>query len=69
MRSVTILAVLLLAAIFVAGFYADSIKSQFVKSIGEESGCIIEGQLCTCYSKECVCEGRIYPISACTNPL
>jgi hypothetical protein len=68
MRSATILAVVLLAAIFVMGFYASGIKAAVVTSIyGEDNyGCVINGVPCTCYSKECVCEGKIYPISACT---
>lgn len=70
MRSVTILVIILLAAIFVMGLYSDNIKSAVVKSLyGEDNyGCIIDGMSCTCYSKECICGGVIYPITACLNP-
>ena len=73
MRSVVIFAVFLLAAIIVAGMYANSIKTYVVKSINDDCedglcyGCVIEGVPCTCYSKECVCGNRIVPLEACIN--
>lgn len=72
MRSATIFAVFLLAAILVAGLYATNIKSYAVSSVGNCEnglcyGCVLEGMPCTCYSKECVCGERIVPIDACRS--
>ncbi|MBW2986654.1 hypothetical protein KY333_04760 [Candidatus Woesearchaeota archaeon] len=73
MRSGIILALILLSAILVAGLFSDNIKTYAVASINDNCemglcyGCVIDGIPCTCYSKECVCENRIVPISACIN--
>ncbi|MBW2973018.1 hypothetical protein KY346_01345 [Candidatus Woesearchaeota archaeon] len=73
MRFAVIFAIVLLAAIIMAGFYADNIKSYAVKSMHADCenglcyGCVLNGVPCTCYSKECVCGNRIVPLETCLN--
>lgn len=73
MRSAVIFAVLLLAAILVAGFYANGIKIYAVSSLntgcadGLCYGCVLDGVPCTCYSQECVCVDKIVPLETCIN--
>jgi len=73
MRSVTIFALFLLAAILVGGLYANSIKTYAVSSVNDDCtdglcyGCVLDGVPCTCYSQECVCGEKIVPLAACVN--
>ncbi|MBD3303887.1 hypothetical protein GF343_01985 [Candidatus Woesearchaeota archaeon] len=73
MRSATIFALFLLAAILVAGLYANSIKTYAVRSVNDDCadglcyGCVLDGVPCTCYSQECVCGEKIVPLDTCVT--
>jgi len=67
MKHTILLAFILLLAIFAASLFGDNIKSYVVKDVMGKEMCELNGEICKCYSKECVCGDKIIPKQECLN--
>ncbi|MBN1644976.1 hypothetical protein JW851_02985 [Candidatus Woesearchaeota archaeon] len=67
MKYAILFAFILLLVIFLGSLWGDSIKSYVVKDVLGQDICEINGVMCKCYSRECVCGNKIVPKQECLN--